>query len=96
MDLDVLGGGGGGMFQKCRIKRRNSYYQCCKFLIIFGRGDNHFQNYELHENAKKIKLFSPDFVEMATILACNASAKLSIVNRCCVRMRSLFHCSASF
>ena len=26
--------------------------------------------------------FSPDFVEMAAFLACNASTKLSILNQC--------------
>ena len=34
-------------------------------------------------------MFSTDFVEMATLLACNASAKLPIFNLCRVRMRRL-------
>ena len=37
--------------------------------------------------------YSPDFDEMATFLACNASVKLPILNQCQVRMRGLFHYS---
>ena len=37
-----------------------------------------------------IYIFSPDFVEIAIFLACNASAKLPISNQCRVRMPQTF------
>ena len=37
-----------------------------------------------------MNFFSHDFVEMATFLACNSSAKLRILNQCQMRMRRLF------
>ena len=42
---------------------------------------------------RTIYIFFLDFVEMSTFLACNASAKLPVLNQCRVGIRRLFHYS---
>ena len=62
------------------------------FWIIFRRGWEVISKTMNFKKMQKIKrFFSPDFVAMATFLACNASTKLPVFNRCCVRMSRLFH-----